>query len=211
MGKAGNKAMKVNKNHLKKAGPKKGKVLKRPFAKKGATALTRRNLNKLEDMTLEEKVKRAAKEEKKPEAAAESLKKMMSKQEHSKVWSQHQTYLRSQSKQQQKEHEQKSKKEKSQAVARRKAMKLKVCKVPFSKDLLFYLQPPFSAGSNKLANTLWKKGSHKGLKILWKKGLKALWVKRFKILCKKGFSNLKKKGLANRSFEKRVQDPLRKV
>ena len=75
MGKAGNKAMKVNKNHLKKAGPKKGKVLKRPFAKKGATALTRRNLNKLEDMTLEEKVKRAAEEEEKPEAAAESLKK----------------------------------------------------------------------------------------------------------------------------------------
>ena len=117
MGKAGNKAMKVNKNHLKKAGPKKGKVLKRPFAKKGATALTKRNLNKLEDMTLEEKVKKAAEEEEQPEAAAESLKKMMSKQEHSKVWSQHQTYLRSQGKQQQKEHEQKSKKEKSQAVA----------------------------------------------------------------------------------------------
>ena len=75
MGKAGDKAMKVDKNHLKKAGPKKGKVLKRPFAKKGATALTKRSLNKLEDMTLEEKVKKAAEEEEQPEAAAESLKK----------------------------------------------------------------------------------------------------------------------------------------
>ena len=41
----------------------------------------------------------------------------MSKQGHSKVWSQHQTFLKSQSKQQQKEHEGKTKKEKSQAVA----------------------------------------------------------------------------------------------
>ena len=116
MGKANKKVMKVNKNHLKKDGPKKGKVLKKPFAKKGATALTKRNLNKLEDMTLQEKVAKATEEEE-PEAAAESLKKMMSKQEHSRVWSQHQTYLRSQSKQQQKEHEQKNKKEKSLAVA----------------------------------------------------------------------------------------------
>jgi len=97
---------------LKKDGPKKGKVLKRPFAKKGAAALTRRNLNKLEDMTLQEKGAKAAEEEE-PEAAAESLKKMMSKQEHSKVCSQHQTYLRSQSKQQQKEHEKKAKRRKA--------------------------------------------------------------------------------------------------
>ena len=93
MGKANKKVMKVNKNHLKKDGPKKGKVLKKPSAKKGATALTKRNLNKLEDMTLQEKVAKATEEEE-PEAAAESLKKMMSKQEHSRVWSQHQTHLR---------------------------------------------------------------------------------------------------------------------
>ena len=116
MGKAGKLSMKAKINPLKKEGPRKGKVLKKPFAKKGTLALTKKNLNKLQDMTLQEKVEKATEEED-PEAAAESLKKMMSKQEHSKVWGQHQTFLKSQSKQQQKEHEGKTKKEKSQAVA----------------------------------------------------------------------------------------------
>ena len=125
MGKAAkpkSKIAKGNNNPLKKKGnnplKKKGNktVLKRPFAKKAASALTKRNLAKLEDMTLQEKVEKAAGEED-PENAAEALSKMMTKQEHSKVWSQHQTFLKTQDKKLQKEHEGFSKKEKGKAVA----------------------------------------------------------------------------------------------
>ena len=113
MGKAAktsNKMPKGSKKPLKKKGNK--TVLKRPFVKKEAKALTKRNLAKLEDMTLQEKVEKATQEED-PENAAEALGKMMTKQEHSKVWSQHQTFLKTQDKKQQKEHEGLSKREKA--------------------------------------------------------------------------------------------------
>ena len=55
-------------------------------------------------------------EEETEEAAVETLKGTMSKQDHSKAWGQHNTWLKKQPQEEQEAHAQKSKKEKGEAV-----------------------------------------------------------------------------------------------
>ena len=88
------KAMKVNKSTLKKS-----------------------QLQKLGKMTLAQKITKAAEGAETAEEAASNLKGMLGKQEHSKVWSRHQTWLKGQSKKEKAEFEKLSKNEKGQAAA----------------------------------------------------------------------------------------------
>ena len=76
------KAMKVNKSTLKKS-----------------------QLQKLGKMTLQQKIAKAAEGAETAEEAASNLKGMLGKQEHSKVWSRHQTWLKGQSKKEKAEFE----------------------------------------------------------------------------------------------------------
>ena len=92
-----------------------GKNKGNPLQQGKAKALPKRNLNKLGELSLGERVAMAGEEETE-EAAVEALKGTMSKQDHSKAWGQHNTWLKKQPKEEQEAHAQKSKKEKGEAV-----------------------------------------------------------------------------------------------
>ena len=92
-----------------------GKNKGNPLQQGKAKALTKRNLNKLGELSLGERVAMAGEEETE-EAAVEALKGTMSKQDHSKVWGQRNTWLKKQPKEEQEAHAQKSEKEKGEAV-----------------------------------------------------------------------------------------------
>ena len=77
--------------------------------------LNKKNLEKLGELTLGERVALAAEEETE-EAAVETLKEGMSKIDHSKAWGQHNTWLKKQPKAEQDAHANKTKKEKGDAV-----------------------------------------------------------------------------------------------
>ena len=108
------KAKPANKKKPLQEGKQKGKPLQQgKNAQNGA--LTKRNLNKLGELTLGERVAMAGEEETE-EAAMGKLKETMTKQDHSKAWGQHNTWSKKQPKEEQEAHAQKSKKEKSEAV-----------------------------------------------------------------------------------------------
>ena len=75
----------LTKGILKNKGGKK-KVMKMSLKKK--------NLAKLGKMTLQQKVDKATEHAETPEEAAQELKTILTKDEHSKVWSKHKTYLK---------------------------------------------------------------------------------------------------------------------
>ena len=88
------KATGVKKPALGKAKAKalgKAKALEKAEAKKG---LNKKNLDKLGNMSLEEKVQAATKEGTTPEEQAIALKQSLTKDEHSQVWGRFQTYLK---------------------------------------------------------------------------------------------------------------------
>ena len=57
-------------------------------------SLKKKNLAKLGKMTLQQKVDKATEHAETPEEAAQELKTILTKDEHSKVWSKHKTYLK---------------------------------------------------------------------------------------------------------------------
>ena len=78
--------------HVKsKAAPKRAALEKAGHHK---NKLNKANLEKLGKMTLDDKIEAAAKTEGTEEDKAEALKKSLSKEEHSQVWSKHQTHLK---------------------------------------------------------------------------------------------------------------------
>ena len=77
--------------------------------------LNKKNLEKLGELTLGERVAMAAEEETE-EAAVESLKEGMTKKDHSQAWGQHNTWLKKQPKEEQEAHAKLDKKEKGAAV-----------------------------------------------------------------------------------------------
>ena len=77
--------------------------------------LNKKNLEKLGELTLGERVAMAAEEETE-EAAVESLKAGMTKKDHSQAWGQHNTWLKKQPKEEQEAHAKLDKKEKGAAV-----------------------------------------------------------------------------------------------
>ena len=109
--KAKSKAKPARKTQPLQEGKRKGEPLQEGKTK----ALTKRNLNKLGELSLGERVAMAGEEETE-EAAVETLKETMSKQDHSKAWGQHNTWLKKQPQEEQEAHAQKSKKEKGEAV-----------------------------------------------------------------------------------------------
>lgn len=85
------KPKKVMKHAKSKAAPKKSALGK---AGNHKNKLNKANLEKLGKMTLDDKIEAAAKTEGTEEDKAEALKKSLSKEEHSQVWSKHQTHLK---------------------------------------------------------------------------------------------------------------------
>ena len=79
--------------------------------------LKARNLQRLGKLTLAEKVAKAAEGTDTPEEAAQELKGMLSKQEHSRVWSKYNTHLKGKPKKEQKEFQKASKAEKGMLAA----------------------------------------------------------------------------------------------
>ena len=77
--------------------------------------LNKKNLEKLGELTLGERVAMAGEEEAE-EAAVESLQSGMTKMDHSKAWGQHNTWLKKQPKEEQDAHARLNKKEKGAAV-----------------------------------------------------------------------------------------------
>ena len=80
-------------------------------------SLKKSQLEKLGKMTLAQKISKAAEGAETAEEAASNLKELLDKQEHSKVWSKHQTWLKGQSKKDKSEFNKLSKNEKGQAAA----------------------------------------------------------------------------------------------
>ena len=76
-----------------------------------------KNLAKLGKLSLAEKVAKAAEGTESPEEAAQNLKGMLSKQEHSRVWSKYNCHLKGQSKKDQNEFQKKTKGEKGMLAA----------------------------------------------------------------------------------------------
>ena len=126
------KAMKTMKSILKKTAPKAKATLtkgsKATLTKGGSgakakamkatkTKLNKSQLDKLGKLTLAQKVAKAAEGAETAEEAATNLKELLGKQEHSKVWSKHQTWLKGQNKKTQNEFGKLSKNEKGQAAA----------------------------------------------------------------------------------------------
>ena len=68
-------------------------------------------------MKLVEKIQKAAEENDDPESAARDLKDLMTKEESTRAWGKHNTWLKNQSEEEQEAHKNKSKEEKGQAVA----------------------------------------------------------------------------------------------
>ena len=109
------------------------KVMKKPAASKPNAPLTKRGkgsltkgtkkglkkgqLAKLGKMTLAQKVAKAAAEAETAEEAANNLKGMLAKDEHSKIWSKHKTFLKGQTKKVQSDFEKLPKLEKGMAAA----------------------------------------------------------------------------------------------
>lgn len=104
---------KVNSGTLKKV---KSEALKKAKQGKSEGGLKKSNLKKLGQVPLDEKVRKILTETPSEEAAAAQLKLQLTKVEHSKVWSQHQTHL-SQNPTEGAEHAALSKKEKGLASA----------------------------------------------------------------------------------------------
>ena len=103
----------------KKAMKGKGKIVKPGPCQKGKktmkvkkAALKAKNLQKLGKLSLAEKVAKAAEGIDSAEEAAHNLKNMLSKQEHSRVWSKYNIHLKGQPKKQQKDFEKANKNEK---------------------------------------------------------------------------------------------------
>ena len=101
---------------------------KRDSLKKGAgsstdkkpskkNALNKKELSKLGNMSLSEKIEKAAEAATSPEEAAKGLKSMMTKQDHSSAWSKHNIHMRGKSKKEQKEFQSLPKGEKGMQVA----------------------------------------------------------------------------------------------
>lgn len=79
--------------------------------------LKKSNLEKLGKFSLVEKIKKASEEADNPEEAAANLKDMMNKSDHSKAWSKHNIYMKSQPAKGRKEFDKKSRTEKGKEVA----------------------------------------------------------------------------------------------
>ena len=109
----------TKKTTLTKGGQKAAMKVKKPAQKeKPKASLNKGALEKLGKMTLAQKIAKASEEAANPEEAAQALKQLLSKQEHSKVWSKHQTWLRNQAtEEEQKEFEGKGKLDKGLAAA----------------------------------------------------------------------------------------------
>lgn len=110
------KAMKVKKGKPLSKGAG-SSTDKKPPMKSMKKSLKKAQLHKLGKLTLEEKVERASAGADTPDEAATSLRKMLTKQEHSRVWSKAQTQLAKKDKKEQKEFAQMSKAEKGQYAA----------------------------------------------------------------------------------------------
>ena len=80
-------------------------------------SLKAKNLAKLGNMKLVDKIKKAADENEDPEAAAKDLRNLLTREQASEVWGKHNTWLKNQSEGEQEAHKSKSKEEKGQAVA----------------------------------------------------------------------------------------------
>eukprot|EP00435_Cladocopium_sp_Y103_P052109 s605_g16.t1 len=105
--------VKLKKNVKAKAAPcQKGKAKAQPKKK---SALTKGKLAKLGKLTLDEKVKLATEEAENEEQAAITLKQSLTKDESAKMWSKHQTYLKTHPEEKE-EHQTKSKTEKGLEV-----------------------------------------------------------------------------------------------
>ena len=112
------KAMKSKASAMKsmKANPcQKGS--KNTIKKVMKSKLKPKNLAKLGKLSLAEKVAKAAEGTESPEEAAQNLKGMLSKQEHSRVWSKYNCHLKGQSKKDQNEFQKKTKGEKGMLAA----------------------------------------------------------------------------------------------
>ena len=81
------------------------------------STLKAKNLAKLGKLSLAEKVAKAAENTESPNQAAQNIKGMLSKQEHSRVWSKFNCHMKGQSKKEQKELQKKSKGEKGMLAA----------------------------------------------------------------------------------------------
>ena len=108
----GGKPMKTS---LTKGGAGSSKDRKKPKVKKGI--LKKSQLAKLGHMTLAQKCKKAAESAETAEEAASNLKNMLSKQEHSRVWSKHNVSMKGKSAKDKKQFDQLSKGEKGQQAA----------------------------------------------------------------------------------------------
>ena len=91
---------------------KQKKTLAKGPAKRPSTvmkhSLKAKNLAKLGNMKLVDKIKKAADENEDPEAAAKDLRNLLTKEEASKVWGKHNTWLKNQSEEEQEAHKNKS-------------------------------------------------------------------------------------------------------
>ena len=105
------------KNRGKTTLAKGGKGAKAKAMKVMKSILKKSQLKKLGEMSLSQKISKAAEGAETAEEAANSLKTMLAKGEHSKVWSKHQTWLKGQSKKNQAEFNKLSKNEKGMAAA----------------------------------------------------------------------------------------------
>ena len=109
------KSGKPMKTSLTKGGAGSSKDRKKPKVKKGI--LKKSQLAKLGHMTLAQKCKKAAESAETAEEAASNLKDMLSKQEHSRVWSKHNVSMKGKSAKDKKQFDQLSKGEKGQQAA----------------------------------------------------------------------------------------------
>ena len=116
----GPKAMKAMKAAPKKAAMKSSKsspCQKDKSRQKVRKGVLKKNLDKLGKLTLSEKVAKAAEGAETAEEAAQELKGMLSKREHSRVWSKYNCHLKGQPKKEQKEFDKASKGSKGMLAA----------------------------------------------------------------------------------------------